>query len=181
MTRLPTGLLGVTLGLTLLSACSSTTPPKPSRSASLTSPSPVASGSSRVTVANYFSPPPPHPGPAWTKNARSVSWGELNISAGPEHCNWQSAVFMSVGWPLGTVARRATEAHRFIRDPNGVVSRELRNALVTAIDLPIDARDTGYRNGDLELWFSPTDPDSAYLRVKNDVERWPRNDSEGCD
>ena len=174
MMRLTTGLLG----LTLLSACSPAQPPK--SAVSFTSPSPVASGSSRVTVADYFSPPPPHPGPAWIKSARSVSPEELMTSAGPGHCDWQSAVFMSVGWPVGTVARRATEAHRFIRDPNGVVSRELRNALTTAIDLPADARDTGYRNGDLELWLSPTDPDSAYLRVNEDVERWPRADQMVC-
>jgi hypothetical protein len=42
------------------------------------------------------------------------------------------------------------------------------------IALPPDARATGYRKGELELWLSASEPDAAYLRVDDDVERWPR-------
>ncbi|HZM83162.1 MAG TPA: hypothetical protein VFC19_46210 [Candidatus Limnocylindrales bacterium] len=153
-------LLAAGLGLALLSGCSP----------------PAASHTPKQTVADYFSPPSPFPGPTWTKDGRPVDGQELNSIAGPEHCDWQSAVIMHLGWPLGTVSRTSAEIHQFIRDPDGVVGKSLRDKLAIAIDLPHDARDTGYRNGDLELWLSPSDPDAAYLRVRGDVERWPRAD-----
>jgi hypothetical protein len=58
------------------------------------------------------------------------------------------------------------------KDGRPVDGREL----AIHIALPPDARATGYRNGELELWLSPSARDSAYLRVGDDVERWPRAD-----
>lgn len=58
----------------------------------------------------------------------------------------------------------------------GVVGDDLRARLRRATRLPADARDTGYRLGDLELSLSPSDPDGVYLRVAGDIERWPRAD-----
>jgi hypothetical protein len=81
---------------------------------------------------------------------------------------------MHLGWPLGTVSQTSAEIRQFIRDPNGVIDRGLRDKLALAIDLPADAQDTGYRNGELELWLSQSNPDAAYLRAGGDVERWPR-------
>jgi hypothetical protein len=153
-------LLVASLSLVLLSACS------PNLSVTTT----------KETVADYFSPPQPYPGQTWTKDGRPVDGQELNSAAGPDHCAWQSAVMMHLGWPLGTVSQTSTEIHQFIRDPDGVIDQRLRDKLAIAIDLPPDARDTGYRNGELELWLSPSDPDAAYLRVRDDVERWPRAD-----
>jgi hypothetical protein len=54
--------------------------------------------------------------------------------------------------------------------------RPVRDRLATGIDLPADARDTGYRNGGLQVWLSPPRPDTAYLRAGDDVEGWPRAD-----
>lgn len=155
------------LSLVLLSACGST--PRPNLSA--TTKSPV-----RATVADYFSPPQPYPGPRWTKDGRPVDGQELNSIAGPDHCGWQGAALMHLGWPLGTVSHTSAESRQFIRDPDGVIDQGLRDKLAIAIDLPPDAQDTGYRNGELELWLSPSEPDAGYLRVGEDVERWPRAD-----
>jgi hypothetical protein len=111
-----------------------------------------------------------------TKDGRPVDGRELNSIAGPDHCGWQSAVMLRLRWPLGTVSRTAAEIRQFIRDPRGVIDQDFRVRLAIHIALPPDARATGYRNGELELWLSPSARDSAYLRVGDDVERWPRAD-----
>lgn len=162
-------LLVAGLSLVLLSACG-----LPSTGAG--GRPPVTPEPSRQTVAQYFSPPQPYPGPTWTKDGRPVDGRELNSIAGPDHCGWQSAVLMHLGWPLGTVSQTSAEIHQFIRDPDGVIVRGPRDKLALHIGMPPDARATGYRNGELELWLSPSDPDAAYLRVNDDVERWPRAD-----
>jgi hypothetical protein len=83
---------------------------------------------------------------------------------------------MHLGWPLGTVSQTSAEIHQFIRDPDAVIDQSLRDRLALRVDLPPDARDTRYRDGELELWLSPSDPDTAYLRYRDDIERWPRAD-----
>ena len=133
-------------------------------------------------MASYFSPPKAYPGLVWTKDGRTVDGRELNSFAGPEHCDWQSAVMMYLGWPLGTVSVTAAQARQFVRDPSGVINPELRDKLVLHASLPADARSTGYRHGDLELWLSPSNEDAAYLRAGDDVERWPRaGEGVACD
>jgi len=176
------------LSLVLLSACG-TTPAKPRASAEPTvsagprvsavppvsAKPPVSTGPPGRTVADYFSPPQAYPGLTWTRHGRPVDGGELSSSAGPEHCGWQSVVFLFVGWPLGTVSQTSAEVREFVRDPNGVFDQRLRPLVRHAV-LPADAADTGYRTGGLELWLSPSNPDAAYLRSGSDVERWPRAD-----
>lgn len=159
-------LLLASLSLALLSACA--TP-----STDHTEAPPGATGPTR-TVADYFSPPEPFPGPTWMKDGQPVNGRELNSIAGPDHCGWQSAVIMHLGWPLGTVSESAAEIRQFIRDPAGVMDVGLRDRLARHVTLPANARDTGYRHQELELWLSPSEPDAAYLRVGGDVERWPR-------
>jgi hypothetical protein len=83
---------------------------------------------------------------------------------------------MHLGWPPGAVSESAGGIRQFIRDPAGVIGYGVRGKLAIAVDLPDDARDTGYRNGELELWLAPSDPGAAYLRAGDDVERWPRAD-----
>jgi hypothetical protein len=125
-------------------------------------------------VASFFSPPREYPGPVWTKNGRPVNGRELNSIAGPEHCGWQSAVIMHLGWPLGTVSETSAQIRQYIRDPNGAVDPALRDKLVRDARLPVDAVDTGYRQGALQLWLSASDPDGVFLRAGQDTERWPR-------
>jgi hypothetical protein len=157
------------LSLVLLSACGHTSTGAGGRPQ-------VAAEPTGQTVADYFFPPQPYPGPTWTREGRPVNGRELNSIAGPDHCGWQSAVIMHLGWPLGTVSQTSAEIHQFIRDPNGVIDQGLHDKLALHVVLPPDARDTGYRNGELALWLSPADPDTAYLRTRTDIERWPRAD-----
>jgi hypothetical protein len=132
------------------------------------------------TVGSYFDHPPVWPGKPWTKAGRSIASEELEASAGPTHCSWDSATFLNVGWPLGTLAVDAGQGRQFIRDPRRTI---LGATLVGTWQhnpvLPPDATDTGYRYGSIKLYFAYTDHDYyAYLVAPADSERWPRSDPE---
>jgi hypothetical protein len=162
--------IAVLILVAALAACGTETgPPSAPRS--------TTTGEPHAQVRDYFSPPKPFPGPTWTRQGHSVDGKELNSIAGPAHCGWQSAVLLHLGWPPGTVSKTITNVHQYVRDPKGVLGRGLRNGLRQHVRMPKDATDTGYRTGSLHLWLSHSDPEGAYLRVGNDVERWPRADT----
>jgi hypothetical protein len=134
------------------------------------------------TVAIAFDPPPPQPY-MWLRDGRAVSGFELSTFAGPDHCGWQSATFLIIGWPVGTVSRTIDEARQYVRDPHGAVKGSLRDRLVVRATLPADARPTGYRHGSIELYLSPPDQDDGiYVVGPGGAERWPRdNPPTGCE
>jgi hypothetical protein len=107
-----------------------------------------------------------------------VPASEMVAAAGPEHCGWESATMLTIGWPLSTRAESSSQARQFVRDPNGVVPRTgLHGALGFRVSLPSDAYDTGYRYGSVALYLSRSDGGAAaYLVAGSDVERWPRSD-----
>lgn len=125
-----------------------------------------------------FDRPSPYPGPSWTRNGKTVGTAVVASSGGPQHCNWQSATFLTIGWPLGTAATRSTDTRLYIRDPHDVVaSPNIRGPLQTHATMPADARQTGFKVRGVRLYLAPSDEDSAaYLVVGSDVERWPRSD-----
>jgi hypothetical protein len=119
----------------------------------------------------------------WTdRRGEEVPDSILVTYRGDEHCDWQSAVFLDVGWPLGTRHTTAADARRYVRDPEGLFPELLLAEFDGDAELPRDARFTGYRRGDAELWLSPTEADRALFVVRGDViERWPRTrDVLGC-
>lgn len=125
-----------------------------------------------------FDPPPPAPGYQWTRNGAAVSFSELTTAAGSEHCDSQSATFLRIGWPLGTLAASRLESRQYIRDPQGVIrGKPFRQRLDLRATLPNDARPTGYRYSTAEIHLSPSDQD-AYIYVVSPIgaERWPRSD-----
>jgi len=129
------------------------------------------------TVAAAFDPAPRHPGYTWLRDGHEVSDFELVTFSGPDHCGWQSATFLIVGWPIGTVSRTIADARQYIRDPRGAVRTSLRDRLVLGAALPADARPTGYRHGSIELYLSPSDQDDGiYVMGPGGAERWPRDD-----
>lgn len=139
----------------------------------------VRTASPFASVALAFDPPPGSPGYAWTRDGRPVRPGELATFAGPDHCGWQSATFLLIGWPLGTAAATASEARLYIRDPQGAMSGAVnyRDLLDLSARVPSDARSTGYRFGHLELFLSPSDQDEAiYVVARGSAERWARSD-----
>ncbi len=129
------------------------------------------------SVGAAFDPPPAYPGYTWTREGRPVAAGELGTIAGPDHCDWQSATMLLIGWPPGTASTTAARARQYIRDPAGVFDGRFRDRLVRNATLPADARPTGYRYGAIEVYVSPSDQDDAiYLVSPTDKERWPRSD-----
>lgn len=131
------------------------------------------------SVAAAFTSPPAWPGVGWTRNGRVVPREEIAAAAGPEHCGWQSATFLTLGWPPGTRAQHANGARQYLRDPRGVLSGGPRLALEPRASLPPDARPSGYRTGDVELWLAAdADRYVYFVDARNHMaaERWPRSD-----
>ena len=129
------------------------------------------------SVATAFDDAPAYPGYAWKREGRVVSQFELVTIAGPGHCGWESATFIFIGWPPGTVAPDSSRSRQYIRDPHGVVHGPFRDLLERDVKLPGDAGSTGYRLGAIELFVSPSDEDLwIYVVGPSNVERWPRAD-----
>jgi hypothetical protein len=100
----------------------------------------------------------------------------MSTIAGPEHCSWQSATMLQIGWPPGTVASSGAQLRMYIRDPRGVTRPEFQRRLIRGVPLPSDARSTGYRFGAVEAYLAPSDQDEGiYLVGPDGAERWPRS------
>jgi hypothetical protein len=112
------------------------------------------------------------------RNGVAVAFSELSTAAGSEQCGSQSATFLRIGWPPGTVAASRSESRQYIRDPQGIVTgSSFRQRLDLHATLPNDAHATGYRYGTVEIHLSPSDQDeSIYLVGPVGAERWPRSD-----
>jgi len=134
-----------------------------------------------ASVASAFDAAPGYPGYAWSRDGRGiVDRGELTTIAGPDHCGWQSATMLFLGWPPGTRAETSASSRMYIRDPHGAYDPKYRDLLVRNAALPADARSTGYRLGPIELYLSPTDQDEGiYVVAPSGAERWPRVDPMG--
>ncbi len=125
------------------------------------------------------------PAGAWSLAGDEVPIEEINSSAGPSHCKWEEAHFLSVAWPPGSGRSSGAEYRTYIRDPNDVLPlQELRERLRLDAELPPDARATGYENDGWELWFASSDDTAAFLVSDggDGVESWPRDTTGlGCD
>jgi hypothetical protein len=122
----------------------------------------------------------PYPGSRWfgpDGDEIAKDSNIINAITGPEHCNWQSAVMMHVGWPLGHDAADISEARLYLRDPEQVFFRDTPMSTFDAdADLPERAKYTGYRTDFMELWLAKKDDAAAYLVFVDHVERWPRSE-----
>ena len=128
-----------------------------------------------ASVASAFGPATAYPGYRWSHDGRDVDGGELTTIAGPDHCHWQSATMMFIGWPIGTRSTTFAQARYYLRDPEGVIGADFRDRLVRNASLPNDATPTGYRLGPIQIYLSPRDQDEAiYVVAPSGVERWPR-------
>jgi hypothetical protein len=129
------------------------------------------------SVAAAFDDPPRYPGYVWTRDGQRVSEFELTTIAGPDHCGWQTATFLFIAWPIGTVAPTAERTRQYIRDPKAVITASFRDRLRNGALLPPDARATGYRHGSIEVYASASDDnDAIYVVGPGGAERWPRSD-----
>jgi hypothetical protein len=129
------------------------------------------------SLADRYNTAPPYPGDPWTKNGREVPPDELNLTAGPAHCDWQESA--SLGGTALKAPRDQVGAH-WVRDPQGVLDFDprLQAEFQPRAELPADAVWTGYAQDGVELWVAPSD-NAAYVYLVNtanraDTERWVR-------
>lgn len=91
-------------------------------------------------------------------------------------CDQGRAAILRIGRPLGTTLNGLTPWD-YVRDPAGEFLAEhwLTDRYDATATMPKDAAYTGWTNGNIELWISPTEFDRAIYVVRGDaIERWPR-------
>jgi hypothetical protein len=103
----------------------------------------------------------------WTdRNGRRVPITRISSSAGAEHCDWQKAHFLETG--------EGRNRRLYARDPDGVLGDEMLEAPYRGdVTMPADAKDTGYRLREWQLWLTD-DKNTAYVRTSAGVEAWPQ-------
>ncbi|MEX1103717.1 MAG: hypothetical protein WED87_05685 [Dehalococcoidia bacterium] len=95
---------------------------------------------------------------------------------GYEHCGTEDVWIVAVGRDRASGARIAGEI--FIRDPDGDMvallgpNRPPLEPFQGDASRPDNATDTGFRNGDAELWLA-ADGSAAFLVFDDRTERWP--------
>ena len=104
----------------------------------------------------------------WTDRAgHRVPTTVLSSSTGPEHCDWESVHFLDMG--------QDEDTRQYARDPDGALGSELLTSDYDGdVPMPADARDTGYRFKDWQLWLTD-DKSTAYMRTSHGVEAWPES------
>jgi hypothetical protein len=120
--------------------------------------------------------------PAWrvgtgiwrTEDGCLVRVDAISDFQGPEHCGWESAHVIVTGSPIGTLYTSQRDDVWYVRDPEGVFrDPALVDGFDAGAELPANAADTTFRQGDRELWVVPGDDSAIYLRSPDGVERWP--------
>lgn len=93
----------------------------------------------------------------------------VRTSRGAEHCDWESASFLSI------------EDRGYIADPRGVLGDiGAATEFEEDVELPTDATDTGYQRDSRRIWLS-NDLTIAYIVDGDSVDAWPQaTDAPGC-
>ena len=123
----------------------------------------------------------------WTDtNGCPVRIDVIEQYAGPEHCGWQDATFLTVGDPIGTPFAGAS-SRRYFWDPKNVVrqgastsssspvapgARPETRTTIPVAELPGSAEDTSFRDGNAQLWANGDDPYVVYRVIGDVAERW---------
>lgn len=101
----------------------------------------------------------------------------LNVTYGPDHCDWDEIVMLDLSWPVGTAVTAYTEdVRQYARDVDGILDDGLRTTFAPEVEAPEDVIDTGYHRQGNRLLVGPTSAaDAVYVaRPGGTVERWPR-------
>jgi hypothetical protein len=108
--------------------------------------------------------------PDWRLNGeRQPRRIQVDQWQGASHCGWQDTTFLDY------------DGYSYVRD-TGDRFGGTPVSYAEGIQLPASARDTGWRDGNRELWVAPDSargPTSVYVVAGDLVERWPRFDT-GC-
>lgn len=141
----------------------------------------IASPNDIVDSANdpgeAFDSPPAWPGAQWSLDGKKVGWQVISAAAGPAHCEWQHATFLTLGWPPGTYSETSQHARQYIRDPKHVVGTpHLQSTLDLHAQLPDGTLATGLTYGRLSIYSGPDADRAIYVVGQHVTERWPRSD-----
>ncbi|HWH34257.1 MAG TPA: hypothetical protein VNT56_02960 [Acidimicrobiales bacterium] len=102
----------------------------------------------------------------------------LQVSYGPDHCDWDDIVLLSLAWPVGTVVTvyDPETTRQYARDVDATLGPSLRTTFAADVEAPADAVDTGYHRMGNRLLVGPASAeDAVYVaRPGGSVERWPR-------
>jgi hypothetical protein len=104
---------------------------------------------------------------------------------GAEHCDWETAVFLEMAWPPGSVLHASDDSSEgstvrwYVRDPDDVLDFDA-GGFSSDAELPSDAEPTGFTRGSWELWTSQVEEGYAFLVSEGRVERWPESDQPAC-
>jgi hypothetical protein len=96
---------------------------------------------------------------------------------GHEHCGTENVWVIGVG--RDRLGGSEPGGELFLRDPDAALVEHLgpyrrpEEPFQPDADVPHDATDTGYRNGDAELWLA-ANHSAAYLIFEDRTERWPK-------
>jgi len=91
-------------------------------------------------------------------------------------CDEAHIAVLSLGLPLGTPPD-PLDRHEYVRDPRREAPARgwLDEPWRRDVNPPDDADDTGWTNGNMDLWISPSEVEEAvYVRTGGAFERWPR-------
>ncbi len=98
----------------------------------------------------------------WSDSSgRPVPTTTIESWLGPEHCDWQSMTFLSLG--------RST----YVRDPQPDLADFFAEPYRPHATLPPGAVDTGFERDGEHLWLAPDDG-RAFVGTTDEVEVWPR-------
>lgn len=103
----------------------------------------------------------------WTdRSGKRVPITVISSSVGAAHCDWQKAHFLGTG--------EGKDGVLYARDPDGVLGDDMLETPYRGdVTMPADAKDTGYRLRDRQLWLTD-DKNTAYVRTSDGVEAWPQ-------
>ncbi len=89
---------------------------------------------------------------------------------GAEHCGWEAAEFITLGATLGESFSSSLDSRRFVWNGEAVIPGLEESEVLPRSWLPASALDTGYRQGDNELWLDDADP-SVVLVIEGGTVR----------
>lgn len=94
-------------------------------------------------------------------HGKEVPTKVLHARPGPEHCDWQSMIFLTIG------------KHTWVRQPQEGLDDFFADPYDPHTTVPADAIDTGYQHEGDHLWLA-ADKRFAYVGQREDAEAWPR-------
>jgi hypothetical protein len=98
---------------------------------------------------------------------------------GPEHCDWESVIFLEIAWPVGSIHRgphSEATVRQYVRDPDGKLAEYVDDPYDGSVTLSAFAVSTALHRMGNELFIDPAG-DAYVRRPAGQVERWPHTHS----